>query len=62
LRELLGITWHRFLFLWNHDVIPLADATVGDKPVWLMGSVEKVRSAIAEYEALQRAAHHNAIL
>jgi hypothetical protein len=59
LREILGLTWNRFLFLWDKDVIPEADATVGDKPIWLMSSVDNVRSAIAAYDALQVAARFN---
>jgi hypothetical protein len=61
LREILGLTWNRYLHYWEKDVIPQADATVGDKPIWLMSSLDRVIYAIDNYEALQVAAHHNAI-
>jgi len=62
LRVTLGLTWHKFLDYWEKDVIPACDATVGEKPVWLLSNVESIRERIAEYQRNKSAAIHNAIL
>jgi hypothetical protein len=61
LREALGYTWFLFQKYWDLDLIPIPDATAGDKPLWLISNVEPIRDRIQEYERAKSAAKFNAI-